>query len=158
MSTGVYQPVQGRTDLSNAQFVRSSLPGYTETKGVYLTDGGRSIDLEPYTLLAKRASSGKYRAFVNEAATNGEAIPAGIYFGPTIAAADIVAGDVPNLVVITAGIKFDEGLLVIENAKTLETVIGTGTIHARTVRDYLRSYMLIPVPTLQHSGGENPAV
>ena len=158
MTTGVSQPVQGRTDLSNAQFVRFSMPGYTEVKAILLTDSERSVDLEPLTLLAKVAATGKYTPFINEAATDGTAIPAGIYFGPTISAADIVAGDVENIPVITAGIKFDGGMLVIENSKTLDTVIGAGTIHARTVRDYLRSYMLIPVPTIQHSGGENPAV
>lgn len=153
--TGVYQPVQSRSDMSNVQFVRYTMPGYAEIKGIYLQDGARSIDLAPLTLLAKRASSQKWRAFVNEAATNGEAIPQGIYFGPTIPAADIVAGDIPNIPVLTAGIKFDEGLLVIENAKTLDTVITVGTNDLRTVRDYLRSYMLIAVPTLQHSGKEN---
>lgn len=154
--SGRYQPVQHRTDLDTRDFILSAERALY-IQGTYLEDGARSIDLEPNTLLAKRATSQKWRAFVNEAATNGEAIPAGIYTGPPILAADIVAGDVENLPILIAGfpVELDEEMLIIENAKTLETVIGTGTIWVRIVRDYLRNLGLIPRLTTQSSGGQN---
>jgi hypothetical protein len=153
---GRNQPVQHRADLDTRDFILSAERALY-IQGTYLEDGGRSIDLEPNTLLAKRASSQKWRAFVNEAATNGEAIPAGIYAGPTILAADIVAGDVDNLAILIAAfpVEFDEDMLIIENAKTLETVITVGTTDLRVVRDYLRNLGLIPRLTTQASGGQN---
>ena len=153
--TDRYSPVQSRADNDSTDFIIRSGPALYIADATYLEDGGRSIDLASRTLMAKRASSQKWRSFVNEAATNGEAIPAGIYVGPTIPAADIAAGDVKNLEILLFGAWFDASRLIIENAKTLETVIGTGTIHAKTVRDYLFYRALIPLGTSTSSGGEN---
>jgi hypothetical protein len=155
MSVGDYLPVQVRADLESKDFIRYSGPAMNVVKGIYLQDGSRSIDLEQYTVMAKRASSQKWRSFVNETATNGEAIPQGIYVGPTIPAADIVAGDVSGLSILIADAWFDQNMLVFENAKSLTTVITVGTTDVRVVEDHLRGYGLIPLLTTQHSGGEN---
>lgn len=155
MGSGRYLPKQTRTDHDTSDFIIRSGPALNVADAVFKQDGGRSIDLEPFTLLGRLASGQEYRAYVDEAATDGTAIPAGIYIGPTIPAADIVAGDVENLDVLVYGAWFDESRLIIENSKTLETIIDVGTIQARTVRDYLHYRGLIPFETSTSSGGEN---
>ena len=155
MGSGRYFPVQDRADHDTSDFIIRSLPALHVTDAVFKQDGGRSLDFATYTLLGKLASGQEYRAYVDETAVDGTAIPAGIYVGPTIAAADIVAGDVAGIHVLVFGAWFDANRLIIENSKTLETIIGTGTIHAKTVRDYLFYRGLIPFPTSTSSGGEN---
>lgn len=155
MSVERYIPVQKQQDNDTSDFIIFSLPALNITDAIFLQDGGRSVDLEPFTLLAKQASSGKWRAYADEAATDGTAIPQAIYLGPAIASADIVAGDVFDIPILVAGAWFDENRLIIENSKTLETIHATGTIHARTNRDILRTLYLIPRPTSTSSGGEN---
>ena len=155
MGSGRYLPKQLRSDHDSSDFIIRSSPALNITDAVFKQDGGRSIDLEPLTLLGRLAAGQEYRAYVDEAATDGTAIPAGIYIGPVIPAADIVAGDVENIDVLIYGAWFDESRLIIENAKTLETIIGTASIHAKTVRDYLHYRGLIPMPTSTSSGGEN---
>jgi hypothetical protein len=54
----------------------------------------------------------------------------------TIAAADIVAGNVTGVKIMVTGLILDEGQLVIENSKTLATVITSETM---TVRSFLRT-------------------
>jgi hypothetical protein len=153
MESGRYLPVQSRTDHDVSDFIIRSSPALYLTNAVFRGDGGRSIDLETYTLLSQYENNQDYTSFVNETAADGTAIPAAIYVGPTITAAEIAASDIANLHVLIFGAWFDESKLVIENAKTLETIIGTGTIHAKTVRAYLHYRGLIPMPTSTSSGG-----
>jgi hypothetical protein len=155
MGSGRYLPKQVRNDHDTADFIIRSGPALHLADAVFRGDGGRSIDLETFTLLSQYEDNQDYTSFVNEAAADGTAIPAGIYMGPTITAADIASSDIANLDVLIFGAWFDESRLVIENAKTLETIIGTGTIHAKTVRAYLHYRGLIPMPTSTSSGTEN---
>ena len=54
----------------------------------------------------------------------------------------IQAGDITHLRIITGGLYFDESQLVIENSKTLDTVVTVGTTDLRTVRARLASIEL----------------
>lgn len=104
-----------------------------------LTDAGRVAALAPYTLMAKVLATGKWVPFTDETAIDGTAIPSGVYLGAEIAAATIVAGDVVDLPILVGGdsLVIDENFLVIENSKTLATIIATGTINARNVEQEL---------------------
>lgn len=150
-----YIPVQRRRDNDTADFIIRSGPALNITDAIFKQDGGRSTDLETFTLLSRMAVEQKWRAFVDEGAIDGTAIPQGIYIGPTIPAADIVDGDVEELCVLIADAEFDESRLIIENSKTLETVITVGTTDLKTVRDHLKTIGLIPRPTSTSSSGEN---
>ena len=158
--TDRYVPVQARRDLDYGTFVISSNDAMFLGDAVIAQDAGRTIDLEPNTLFVKfgdGANLGKWRSFVTETATNGSAIPQGIYVGPKIASADIVAGDVEGAAILIIGypVVFDEEKLVIENAKTLETIISNGTKDFRSVRDHLRILGLIPRLISSSIGGSN---
>jgi len=132
--------VQSRVDNTNFPFI---LSGSALKKGgqVLLQDAGRAIPLAFGTLMAKVAASGKWVPFTDETATNGAAIPQGIYVGEEIAAADIVAGDIPDLEIIIGGgaITVDSQQVVIESSKLLTTVITVGTTDLRTVEDHMKN-------------------
>jgi hypothetical protein len=107
---------------------------------VIIQDAQRATPLLFGTLMAQIAASKKYTPFINEAAVDGTAYPCGIYLGADILAADLVAGDATGCIIAVRGnpISFyTTSGLTIENNKTLDTVIGAATIHAKTVRQHL---------------------
>jgi len=149
-----YQPVQKRTDVDTRPFV---LEGHPKNLGnaVFEQDGGRSGDLETFTLLAQISANGKFTSYTDETATDGTADPGGIYLGATIPEQDIIDGDVSLVAILTDNATFDDTRLIIENSKLLATIIAAGTVNARTVEDVLRRRQLIPVSTINRAGFEN---
>lgn len=130
--------VQVRKDSINKSFILVDGGSFSKDDLVIAQDAGRAAVLTSLTLLAKVAATGKYTPFINEAAVDGTALPIAIYLGPDIAAADLVAGDVIDSVALLGGnAVIDKNRLVIEAAKTIATVIGAATIHAKTVEDVL---------------------
>lgn len=148
-------PLQARLNVDTTPFVLYTFPGSREDAAVLLQDAGRAAPLLKNTLMAQIVASGKWVPFTDETLTTGAGLPSGIYVGDDIAAATIVAGDVVDLPIIVEGIKFDQNKLVIENSKTLATVLNTGTVEARTVESELRSRTLIPQDTVDVSRYEN---
>ena len=147
--------LQVRLDIDLTPFIRAGQSA-VEHDAVYANDGGRSTPLVFATLLAKIAASGKYTAFIDETATGGDGIPAGIYIGPDIPAADIVAADVVNLpVLVGSSVYVDFSKLTIENSKLLTTILSTGTVNSRTVKDQLRWLGIFDVETVDITGFEN---
>ena len=152
--------VQARLDLDTTGFIFFSFPAFRADNAVIFQDAGRSGDIVAFTLMAQIAATGKWKTFTDETATDGTAIPAGI-FVPShilteITEADIKAGDVEDVPILTFGAKFDQGKLVIENAKTLATIIATGTVNAMTVEEALKKITLIPMVSRTASLSENP--
>ncbi len=130
--------VQNRLDIVNKSFILDASLSATKDSLTILQDAGRAAPLVFGTLMAKVAASGKYVPFINEAATDGTALPIAVYIGADIPTADLVAGDVVDKICLLGGdVIIDKNRLVIENAKTLATVIGAVTIHAKTVEDVL---------------------
>ena len=147
--------VQNSSDNANIPFILSGV-GVSRDDQVLLTDAGRATPLLQFTLLSKVAATQKWVPFTNEAAVDGSAIPQGIYLGDDIAAADIVAGDIPDLFVLVGkDVTVDVDQIVIENAKTLDTVITVGTTDLRTVRDHLANRGIFTEETVDISGFEN---
>ena len=130
--------VQVRNDIVNKSIILVDAGSFSKGDLVIAQDAGRTAVLAFGTLLAKVAASGKYTPFINEAAVDGTALPVAIYLGPEISAADLVAGDIEDVVALLGGnVKIDQDRVVIEAAKTFATVIGAATIHAKTVEDVL---------------------
>ncbi|KPK96014.1 hypothetical protein AMJ80_02415 [bacterium SM23_31] len=154
--------LQTRLDIDTRPFVLEELPSCKRLdNAVLLQDAGRSGDIEPRTLMARIAATGKWVTYTDETATDGTAIPAGIYDPEgnlgAIAEADIQAGDVEDLPILIFGALFDRDLLVIENSKTLGTIIAATTVNAQTVEEALKKISLIPQNTDSGSAVENPA-
>lgn len=147
--------LQTRLDINLTPLIRGGQSA-VEHDAVLLTDGGRSTVLVFGTLLAQLVATEKYVPFTDETATDGTAIPSGIYIGPDIPAADIVAGDVLDIPVLVGnGVYVDFNKLTIENSKLLTTIINTGTVNARTVRDQLRWLGIFGVETVDITSFEN---
>jgi hypothetical protein len=147
--------VQNDINVSNIPFILSGV-GLSRDDQVILTDAGRAAPLVPFTVMSKVAATGKWVPFTNEAATNGTAIPQGIYLGDAIAAADIVAGDVSDVFILVGkDVTVDVDQIIIENAKTLDTVITIGTTDLRTVRDHLATRGIFTEETVDISSFEN---
>jgi len=147
--------VQSRTNNINKPFILSgdSLIRNNET---ILQDAGRTAVLAPFTVMAKVAASQKWVPFTDETAVDGGAIPQGIYLGPEIAAADLVAGDViAPTILIGDGIIDEAQLILDEGATTLDTVITVGTTDLRTVKDHLANRGIFVEETVAISSPEN---
>lgn len=146
--------VQAETDNTNVAFIRT---GISFVKNVSIAeDSERSAVLAYGTLMAKVAASQLWTPFIDETATDGTSIPQGVYLGPEIAAAVIAAGDVPDsLMLIGGALTIDANQLVIENSKTLVTVITVGTTDLRVVRDYMANRGIFVENTIDISSFEN---
>lgn len=151
--------VQVRGDLDTRNFILKTYPATRRDQATIAQDAGRTTTLEPFTLMAKVSATQKWVPFTSETAVDGSAIPQGIYLGEQILAATLVAGDVEDVPILENGADFDEALLIIENSKTLDTVIATSdatnVYSKKTVRDYLADKMLIAVDTISISEKEN---
>ena len=128
--------VQVKTDLSNKPFVLSLISLSKDSETV-LTDGGRSGDMVIYTLMAFNPTSQKWVPFTNEAATTGEQFPRGILL-KTLTEAEIQAGDVLNVPILVGEAIIDSAQLVIENSKTLDTIINVPANFNTAVEEFLR--------------------
>ena len=147
--------VQNSSNLASQAFILSgqSLIKDNET---LLQDAGRATPLAFGTLMAKVAASGKWVPFTDETATTGAATARGVYVGDAVAAADLVAGDVVGAPILVGGsCTIDGQQLVIENSKTLGTVVGATTVNARTVRDDLERFGIFVEETIDIDGYEN---
>lgn len=128
--------VQQRLNNSVVPFVLFGSP-LAELDAVIPQDGGRAIPLLYGTVMAKVAASQEWVPLDDVTAVDGSAIPYGIYVGPDIPAADIVAGDIADVqIIVGGGITVDASQLVLENSYTLAQIVGAGLTQA-TIRDYL---------------------
>jgi hypothetical protein len=135
---------QASSNLSNKPFVVHGTPG-TDSRYPFKQDAGRSGALAEFTLLAFDSTNRKWVAYTDETATDGTAIPRAISIS-SATEAEIKAGDVSNFwVYYTGPFRFDESKLVIENSKTLNTVVNVPTNLKKTVRELLHDIDMIPV-------------
>lgn len=147
--------VQIRTDNANVPFVLAGFAA-TETDAVIQQDAGRADPLVYGTVLAKVAANGKWTPFIDETAVDGTAIPQGIYVGQEITAAKLVAGDVSAApVLVGTNVIVARPQVVVENSKTLSTVITVGTTDLRTVEDRLAGRGIYVEDTVDITSYEN---
>ena len=153
--------VQVRKDNVNVPFILYSGPALTEMSAVLLQDAGRgTAELVYGTLMAKVAASQKWVPFSDETAVDGSAIPLGIFVGTNVTGAALVAGDVVDAPILVGGLALiDVNQLVIENSKTLATVVpasdATNVYFTQTVKDYLANVGIFTEATIATSGFEN---
>lgn len=146
--------VQSRLNNSVLAFILAGL-ALNKTDQTLFTDAGRTTDLVFGTLLAKIAATQKWVPFTDETATDGTASPQGIYIGPDIASANIAAADVTDIAVLIGNAVVDVNQIIIENSKTLDTIIGVTSVNARTVRDQLAFRGIFAEDTVNISSFEN---
>lgn len=98
-------------------------------------DAGRSTDLAQYTVLYQDPTTQKWSPLISLAGSDGSELPQGILLNEDIAAADLVAGDVTGLDILTAG-RVNQDLIILENSLTVDDEIASQN---KTVFQYLHS-------------------
>lgn len=142
--------IENRTDNTLNPFVIGGDP-VAQDNETLLKDAGRSAVLANRTLLSRVPGTRKWVPFTDETATDGTEKPQGILMSGPITAAALAAADVTGQVILRVG-RFDAGQIVIENSKTLNTVITSEDV---TVADYLIGMGLVPESTQNLSELEN---
>lgn len=146
--------VQVRTDNSTVPFLRRGSALCKEAATVVQDAGRGTADMVQYTLMVYDPATAKWNSFTNEAATNGTQIPKGILL-KTLAAAAIVAGDVVNVPILVGDAVVDQNQLVIENSKTLATVVNVPANLNQSVEDLLRWVGIYTEDTVDIDSFEN---
>lgn len=156
--------VQGRTDFKNFSLVASG-GHYSRDNETIKQDGARATVLKYGTVMAQVAATKKWVPLTDvTAVTTGESIARGIYIGEDIAAATLVAGDVPNCPMMVYGLPavIDASLVVLENNLTLDTVISddpagadNGVVNVRRIEDDLLKIGILFQTTYDISKLEN---
>lgn len=146
--------VQARQDNNTVPFIKDG-NSLVRNNVTLLKDAGRTAVLAPYTLLARVLASGKFVPFTDPTATDGTGRPSAIYLGEEIAAATIAADDVVGLMVLVGNAIIDKNQLVIENSKTLDTILATTTVNAVTVQDELERKGIFCTESVDISSQEN---
>ena len=127
--------VQRKTDLSNKPFILT-LMALIKGAEVVVQDAGRSGDMLINTLMVKDPATGKWTSFTDETGTDGTQFPRGI-LRRELTEAEIKAGDVSDVPILVGDAVVDSAHLVIENSKTLATVINVPVNINVTVEDFL---------------------
>lgn len=103
-----------------------------------LTDGSRTAILKNFTVMGQVQSSRKWVPLTDVTATDGSAVNLGLYVGPDITAAALVAGDVTGVdILIGSDVTVDSANITLENSLTLNTIVGT-VINQTTIYNLLR--------------------
>jgi hypothetical protein len=128
--------VQDSLNIANLPFVLSG-SSYSKGAETVAQDAARTEDMEWGTVMSYDPTNAKWVPFTDETADDGTQFPRGILLR-ALAAADIVAGDVTSVPIMIKADVVDKNQLVIENSKTLATVIDSPAGIALTVEDALR--------------------
>ena len=117
--------VQVRTNNDTRILLRSG--GSIYKNGTIAQDAARTTVLKFGTVMAYNVVNLNWVPWISVVATQGEAIPRGIYVGEEITAADLVAGDIENSAIVTGGsiLEVDDDLIVYDDGTlTAATVVG----------------------------------
>lgn len=152
--------VQARLDVSTLKLIKG---GQSVVKSAtILQDVARTTILEQYTVMAYDTSNNKWVPFNSLTDGNGGSVPAGIYLGDDIAAADLVAGDISDaLILIGGGCMVDENLVVFDdgtlskNSIILAAIAGSTPYYVISAEACLRSFGIYLQDTDDISGYEN---
>lgn len=144
--------VQSRLDNANVPFILTGVPFVRETETV-AQDEARLVDMAKYTLMSYDPTNANWVPFTDETATDGTQFPRGILMA-TLSAAEIAAGDVVDVpILVGSSITVDGEQLVIENSKTLATIINVPANINVCVRDALVMTAAIYVESVEYPDG-----
>jgi hypothetical protein len=131
-----------------------------------LANGSRTVKLAQYTIMSQIAASMKWVPWLNAnlSGTDGSQYPMGIYLGDDIAAALLVAGDVPNCLILVGGalcavdanlLVFDAGNTGVATKNTLASIPTVPTNLAIIAERWLNMLGIWPQGTLAGDQAEN---
>ena len=146
---------QGREDISNTPLILSDESDVRNES--IAQDENRTTPLLPNTVMAKIAATGLWTPFNAVAGTDGSGVPRGIYLGEQIAAADLVEGDIDDVLILVGNARVNESEVVWDDdTLNADSVIAAGTAEARTAREALEDAADIRLEeTIQTTDFEN---
>lgn len=146
--------MEARTDNYSLDFIREG-SAKTKSNETVVQDGGRTGDMEKYTVMCFDPATGKWSSLIDETATDGTAYPRGILMA-TLTEAEIQAGDVEDVPIMVGGPAIvDANQLVFEAAIALDTVIDVPTNTNTTVEIELGKLGIYVEVTRDVDGFEN---
>lgn len=115
--------VQQQTDLSTHPYMVDGTP-LTRRMTVSQDAGRGAVDMIKGTVMTYNPTTEEWHPWTDETAVDGTAHPKGILL-QTLAAADIVAGDIDDVSIVVGGIGLvlDEDQVTFENSLTKDTII-----------------------------------
>jgi hypothetical protein len=129
--------VQVSANITNRPFILNG-EGVSKDTETVLQDAVRSGAMVRYTLMSYNPTSKKWVPFTDETATDGTQIPTGILLA-SLTEAEIQAGDVVDVPILVGRmLTVDRDQLVIENSKTLDTIVNVPTNLNKSVEELLR--------------------
>lgn len=138
--------VQVKTDLENKPFILAKM-GLVKGAETVVQDAGRSAAMAYGTLMVLDPATDKWTSFTDETATDGTQFPGGFLLR-ALTAAEIVAGDVEDVPILVGDAIVDSAQIVIENSKTLATVVNVPAGLNKSVEELLRWLGLYPETTI----------
>jgi hypothetical protein len=103
-----------------------------------------TADMEFLTVMVRDTTTEKLKPMITLTDTATESLPVGLLM-QTVAAADIVAGDVSDVKLLVGSDKMiDEDMIVLENSLTLESLITVPTGGQKTIRTALQEIGIYP--------------
>ena len=131
--------VQSSRTISTSELVRFGVSLIDHAADI-TQDEGRTEPLVFGTVMAYNNDDQQWVPWTEVDATDGESIPAGIYVGDTIAAAELVAGDAVDVPILNGGwCVIDSHKIVFDGDLDLDTVVNATNEAATTpeVVDYM---------------------
>lgn len=145
--------VQSSANVTNHPFILNENSKVKEAETL-VQDAGRSGDLARHTVMSYDPATAKWHPFTDETATDGTQFPRGIVMAAVEEAA-IKAGDVANIPILIGDAVVDSNQLVIENSKTLATVINAPAGINISVEEALRLMGIFVADTISIEEFEN---
>jgi hypothetical protein len=130
--------VQTQRDNVNKPLIQSG-SGLIKTGQTVSQDAGRVTgNMLVGTVMVYDPATAEWNSFTDETAIDGTAHPRGILMRELVEA-DIVAADVEDVpILVGGGVTIDVDQIVVENSKTLTTVVNVPTNLNASVEDLLR--------------------
>ena len=146
--------VQNRADFDNVPFILSD-NSLTRVDTV-AQDQARSGDMVYGTLMSYNPGTQLWVPFTDETATDGTQIPKGFLLA-NLTEAEIQASDVVNVPILVGNAIVAKELVVVENLKSLETIVNVPANLYQSVEDILRMFGLFVESTVDIDEHENPS-
>jgi len=145
--------VQVRSDLDNRYFILRN--GRTMNNEIVLQDAERSGDILQYTIMAQVPATSKWVPLTNLAAVDGTEIPRGILLCE-ILEADVIAGDVLNVVILVGDVEVRRDLLIADDGTAIEDFLADVVVSkTATIESALQEVGIYAKAVQSVSGFEN---
>lgn len=136
--------LEAKVTNDNTGFILGGQGQFKDDQTIQQDAARGTADMELYTVMVIDAADSKLKPMTVLNDATSESKPVGLLF-QTVAAADIVAGDVDDQKLLVGGnIRVDEDKIVLENSLTLASLITVPAGGQKTIRQALQDIGIFP--------------